>query len=97
METKYVLSIKELTPLPEGIFEVTVTGDTNTTHKVCVRDFYYQKLTGGAISPEELVKRSFNFLLEREPNTSILKEFDLEDINRYFPEYEGSIHNEIEE
>jgi hypothetical protein len=39
------------------------------------------------------VKRSFEFLLEREPNTSILPEFDLSVIQRYFPEYERTIRS----
>jgi hypothetical protein len=36
---------------------------------------------------EDLVKRSFDFLLEREPPQSILRRFALPDIERYFPEY----------
>jgi hypothetical protein len=37
---------------------------------------------------EELVARSFAFLLEREPAGSILKSFELSAITRYFPEYD---------
>ena len=37
---------------------------------------------------EELVRRSFDFLLEREPATSIQARFDLSAIQRYFPEYD---------
>ena len=40
---------------------------------------------------EQLVRRSFDFLLEREPNTSILRQFELPVIARYFPEYERVI------
>jgi hypothetical protein len=40
------------------------------------------------VTPEELIERSFEFLLEREPNTSILRRFDLPVIQTYFPEYE---------
>ncbi len=40
-------------------------------------------------SVEELVADSFAFLLEREPRASILKEFDLSVIQRYFPDYDG--------
>lgn len=36
----------------------------------------------------DLVKRSFDFLLEREPADSILRSFDLSVIPRYFPEYD---------
>jgi len=37
---------------------------------------------------EDLVRRSFEFLLEREPPESILRRFDLAVIQRYFPEYD---------
>lgn len=37
---------------------------------------------------EDLVRRSFEFLLEREPATSILRRFDLSVIESYFPEYD---------
>lgn len=40
---------------------------------------------------EDLVRRSFEFLLEREPPSSILREFDLSVIRRYFPEYDQSL------
>ena len=37
---------------------------------------------------EDLVSRSFAFLLEREPPSAILQRFDLSVISRYFPEYD---------
>jgi len=37
---------------------------------------------------EDLVRRSFEFLLEREPAESILRRFDLAVIQRYFPDYD---------
>jgi len=40
---------------------------------------------GAAI--EDLLRRSFQFLLAREPKTEILDVFRLSDIERYFPEY----------
>jgi len=40
---------------------------------------------------EVLVEKSFEFLLAREPNTSILRSFDLPVIGRYFPEYKRVI------
>lgn len=72
-------------------FRVTVEDGTATTHTVTVDPAYCRKLTGGRIEPEVLVKKSFEFLLAREPNTSILREFDLPLIGRYFPEYERTI------
>jgi hypothetical protein len=37
---------------------------------------------------EDLIKRSFDFLLQREPPGAILRRFDLSMILRYFPEYD---------
>jgi len=74
-------------------FKVTVEKGTTTTHTVTVDPSYYEKLTNKQISAEELVKKSFEFLLERESNTSILRSFDLPVINKYFPEYEEIIRN----
>jgi len=36
---------------------------------------------------ERLIRESFAFLLEREPATSIMREFGLDVIGRFFPEY----------
>ena len=72
-------------------FEVIVEGKTTTTHRVTLTHLYYQKLTNKRITPEELVKKSFEFLLDRESNTSILPHFDLPIIESYFPEYEETI------
>lgn len=72
-------------------FEVTVREATTTTHMVTVSQEYYQKLTGGKISPETLIEKSFEFLLERESNTMILSRFDLAVIGDYFPEYEKTM------
>ena len=41
--------------------------------------------------PIDLVRRSFAFLLEREPKESILRSFELPEIGRYFPDYERTI------
>jgi hypothetical protein len=40
---------------------------------------------------ERLVRRSFEFLLEREPPESILRRFELSVIESYFPEYDELI------
>ncbi|MGD8255539.1 MAG: hypothetical protein PVJ11_12740 [Syntrophobacterales bacterium] len=72
-------------------FEVTVRETTTTTHTVNLSQDYFQKLTRGRISPETLIEKSFEFLLERESNTMILSRFDLPVIGDYFPEYEKNI------
>lgn len=76
--------------LDETTFEVSIQNGTPTTHVVTVQPEYAKKI-GGAISTEKLVRASFEFLLAREPNTSILRRFDLLVIGRYFPEYEREI------
>jgi hypothetical protein len=46
---------------------------------------------GRGRSVEELVRVSFEFLLQREPPSSILANFGLSTIERYFPEFAESI------
>lgn len=82
--------------IDENTFRVTVEGRTTTTHTVTVSDSYYEKLTGKRVSPEVLVEKSFEFLLERESNTSILSSFALPVIGSYFPEYEKTIGTMLE-
>ena len=74
-----------------GSYQVTVEGASTTVHSVKVTPDYVQKLTNGGASAEMLIEKSFEFLLERESNTSILRSFDLPTIQRYFPEYELTI------
>jgi hypothetical protein len=66
-----------------------------TTHDVTVSPNDYTRLANGKIELEELVSRSFEFLLEREPKESILTHFDLSVIGRYFPEYEREIRRRL--
>jgi hypothetical protein len=68
---------------------------TETTHDVTVTPNDYTRLTNGKAQPEQLVRRSIEFLLEREPKESILTRFDLSVISRYFPEYEREIRRRL--
>ncbi len=74
--------------LNETTFEVLVQDRTPTTHIVTVTPDYMAKMCEGRFSVEQLIINSFEFLLQRESNTSILRSFDLPVIARYFPEYE---------
>jgi hypothetical protein len=78
-------------PIDSTTFEVVVEAGTTTTHQVSVKASYYEKLTDKRVAPEVLVEKSFEFLLDRESNTSILRSFDLPVIGQYFPEYERVI------
>lgn len=60
-------------------------------HVVDVSADDLERLDPGATDPTDLVRRSFEFLLEREPKESILRSFDLPVIGRYFPEFERTI------
>jgi hypothetical protein len=80
----------------EGEFLVRVIdGDGGSSHRVTLNAEHYNRLTRGQIEPQELVKRSFQFLLGRESKESILGQFDLQVIARYFPEYESEIKRRL--
>ena len=79
----------------ENTFQVTVDeGDSTSTHAVTLDDQYHKKLSGKVIPKEELIKKSFEFLLEREPKESIMSSFNLKVINKFFPEFESFISME---
>jgi len=79
----------EVEELKDGSFRVRVSDErSESSHRVTVKPEDYARLTGGKIEARELVKRSFEFLLEREPKESILKQFDLQVVGHYFPEFE---------
>lgn len=77
--------------IEDSHFEVTVQSRTTTTHHVTVSPDYSYFLTAGKLSTLSLIEKSFEFLLSRESNTSILRRFDLSVIANYFPEYESAI------
>ena len=66
-------------------------GRDATHHEVQILDADLERLAPGALDPTELVRRSFDFLLAREPKESILRSFELTAISQYFPEYEREI------
>ena len=74
----------------QNTFEVVVTTQSTTTHSVTISDAIHTQLTNGKISKETLLEKSFEFLLEREPNTSILSQFKIEVISKYFLDYVGA-------
>jgi hypothetical protein len=50
-----------------------------------------RQLTGGNYTPEQCLEAAFRFLLDREPKESILADFDVTVISRYFPEFEREL------
>ena len=82
-----------ITELSKDKFEIKVKANLITKHIVFVTDEILFKLTKNKVSKEDLLNFSFNFLLERESNTSILSSFDLTVISKYFPEYITKVKN----
>lgn len=65
--------------------DVTIGGTPTTSHTVRLSRAEYERYGKGDI--EDLVRRTFAFLLAREPSTSILPDFTLSTIEHYFPEF----------
>jgi hypothetical protein len=63
----------------------------SSQHRVRVARADLERFAPGETDPTDLVRRSFEFLLDREPKESILGSFDLPVIGRYFSEYETTI------
>jgi len=74
---------------------VTVRNGSATHRRVRVSRADLARFAPGASDPVELVRASFAFLLERESKESILSEFDLTVIGRYFPDYEREIGHRL--
>ncbi len=68
---------------------------TETRHQVSVPKKDYEALTDGKVAVGELVKASFEFLLEHEPKEAILSAFDIMTIARYFPNYSDAIRQRL--
>jgi hypothetical protein len=74
-------------------FNITIEGQSSeTNHIVTMSEGFYNSLNT-QISPTEVVEKSFNFLLQREPKEQILSEFNITLISKYFPEYNEFIRN----
>ena len=83
----------KITPTCAEVYQVQVSGKTETMHSVSMTDLDYERFTGGRKPKEQLVLFAFKFLLRREENTSILREFAICKINEYFPEFEKEVVN----
>ncbi len=77
---------------PIAVDVVVRVGKGATRHAVTVEPETVGALAAGR-DVEELVRASFEFLLEREPKEAIMSRFELSVIGRYFPEYEEEIGN----
>jgi hypothetical protein len=91
--------VYDLTVIAQGElgFRVDVAEDGRavSAHTVTVPRDLLDDLAIAPADAERLVRESFAFLLEREPPSQILREFDLDVIGRYFPEYRTEIAGRI--
>jgi hypothetical protein len=94
-----VIEVGSTAETPEGWrCTVRVTeGASQTEHHVNVARADYERLTGQAVSPEELVHKTFEFLLAREPKEAILRQFELSVVSRYFPDFAAALRRQLSE
>ena len=73
------------------------TGSAATRHDVTVAGDDAVRLAAarGAADVERLVVETFDFLLEREPASAILRTFDLSVVGSYFPEFETEMASRL--
>lgn len=78
------------------LFTVVISeSESETRHRVTLKRADYDRLTRGRCAAETLARKSFEFLLQREPKEAILREFDLTVIGRYFPRFESEIQSSL--
>jgi hypothetical protein len=85
----------EISPVEGGWVARVVVADRRGSREFEVRVSRVElaRYAPDATDPTDLVRRSFTFLLAREPKESILSSFGLSVIARYFPEYEREIRS----
>ena len=88
------ISIRKLS---DDVFTVTVSEASTTTHTVTITDQSLNDLTDNNVTKTQLLKFSFNFLLDREPNTSVLSSFDINVISKYFYDYKDEVRRWCDE
>jgi hypothetical protein len=83
----------KVTALRENRYEVIVEDEyTSSNHIVEMSEDFYNELQTES-SPEEVIRRSFDFLLDREPKEAILQRFNIKVIESFFPEYKEEVNN----
>jgi hypothetical protein len=90
-------AVINITPAGRHEFGVEVTeGSETTSHKVIVPPTLLDDWGLEETDSEAVIRESFAFLMEREPATSILPEFSLAIISRYYPEYKDELPERLE-
>lgn len=82
----------EIKKLDDDTFEVRIN---ELVYKVTLDNNYHGQLTDGKISKEDLIKKSFEYLLKQESPEYILKEFDIKVIANFFPNFPDEIKQSL--
>ena len=77
----------QIDQINNDLFKVFIMDNIDTCHLVTLKDEIFQKLTQKKITKKKLINLSFEFLLKKEKNTQIFREFELQVISEYFPDY----------
>ena len=89
-------TIAKVVSMAPGEYGVEVEeGHEVTGHKVRLSQEFLDDLLLTGVDEEVIVRETFDFLLEREPATSILPEFSLEDVSRYFPDFPEELQRRL--
>jgi hypothetical protein len=73
-------------------YQVTVSDDGQRhQYQVTLGWSDYDLWSHGRLAPEKVVRAVFEFLLQREPASSILPRFDCSVVRRYFPEVDQEL------
>lgn len=76
--------------------EVKVGDDPGATqHEVLVDSDALAHFAPPGATPDDLVRESFGFLLEREPRSAIMRSFELPVITRFYADYEAEIRRRM--
>ncbi len=85
-----------ITPVDLEWFGVQIEeGGTTSSHRVQAPAALLEDLGLADVDRERVVRESLEFLLEREPPSSILGEFSLDVIPRYFPDYYDELRRRL--
>lgn len=85
-----------VTAMEPDHYGVQITEGQNTTsHRVFVPPALLDDLGLVDVDRERLVRETIGFLLAREPATSIMAEFALDDVPAHFPEYYDELQTRL--
>lgn len=70
-------------------------GSSQHQYSVTLSRSDYDQWSNGQVQPEQVIRAAFDFLLEREPASAILSQFDCSVIRRYFPEVDRELPKKL--